>query len=148
MVKILTLSENHAALLAEMHVRIFSYQKWTKDDFLQIFKNPVAHGLLLLSEENPIGYMLWHKVAEEAEIITIGILPDFQNKDFGQKLFTAFESHCCENKLTKIFLDVAENNKAAIAFYQKQGFVFKDRRKAYYKIDADTVDALLGVKKI
>jgi ribosomal-protein-alanine N-acetyltransferase len=46
-------------------------------------------------------------------------------------------------KAQKIFLEVAEDNHAAFAFYTKTGFVITGKRAGYYKRIGGAVDALM-----
>lgn len=144
--QIIKLDITYADILAEMHPVIFPYQIWKAKDFIELFKQTVTRGLMILKEEMPLGYLVWHQIGVEVDIITIGILPSHRELGIAQKLYDAFEDDLRQQHITRITLDVAENNKAAISFYQKQGFRFNGSRPGYYKIGRNAVDALLGEK--
>ena len=66
------------------------------------------------------------------KLIRIGVVQNYQRKECGTKLTEALFSAMKERNVTAVHLTVAETNKPAIAFYQKIGFMQKERIQNYF----------------
>ena len=77
----------------------------------------------------------------EAEILTLAVHPEARRQGLARRLISAAIDHLA---VEKIFLEVAEDNHAAVALYQACGFAESGRRVNYYKnADGSRSDALL-----
>ena len=86
-----------------------------------------------------VGYVCFFQVKNEVEIIKIGVMKSYQGKNYGTHLITKIK----KLSIRKIFLEVSSLNKAAIKFYQKNGFKIIGVRKNYYTlIDNSKVNAI------
>ena len=81
----------------------------------------------------------------EYEILLIYVSSQFRKKGLGKKLLKKIEKN---TNLTKIHLEVSENNLVGIAFYKKMGFKKLYTRKDYFKYQNKRVDALVMSKII
>lgn len=70
---------------------------------------------------------------EEAEILTFGVSPGFQNKGIGNNLLDKALKDCANFEVKEIWLEVRESNYKAINFYQKNKFFFQYIRQNYYQ---------------
>jgi len=78
-----------ASILSRLHAEMFfgtGETGWSDTFFASTFASPVHQSLLLNTGEADIGFCLWTHVADEAEILTIGITPAFQKKGYGRNL--------------------------------------------------------------
>ncbi len=95
------------------------------------------------------GFILTRCAADEAELLTIAVDPDFQRMGVASLLICAAEKELKKNAVISFFLEVRCDNAAAIACYLKLGFEKIAVRKNYYiddsgsKIDADVFRMLL-----
>ena len=123
--------------LAHIHGEAFAPQRgWTAREFADLLKQP---SVVLFSR--PEGYALLRVVANEAELLTLAGRPTAQRKGVASDLMRAWLS---KTDAKRAFLEVAEDNGAAKALYQRHGFEVSGRRKAYYKrSDGVAVDAVL-----
>lgn len=126
----------------------------------EMFKDWSVSGLKDLLDKNHIESLTLHEngcltafiivsyVAPEAEIIAFGVSPDQRGKGYATQLFEAMVSRLNKKGLKRMFLDVAEYNQGALAFYKKQGFEVLNRRKGYYSHyqNYQDVDALVMAK--
>ena len=80
----------------------------------------------------------------EYEIHLIYVIKKFRDKGLGSKLINQIEENC--NNLTKIHLEVAENNLKGILFYKSMGFKKIYTRKNYYSDQDKKTDAFLMTK--
>ena len=136
-------------LLATLHGQVFisEEQVWTSGSFAELLTMSGARAWLAITSQDgqdaPAGFALVRFVAEEAEIITIGVVPQYQRQGVAQALLSGvFE--LSRKAGADILLEVGANNEAAIKLYLKNGFVEAGRRKNYYKRqDGNWIDALI-----
>lgn len=81
-----------------------------------------------------IGFSLFYMVPEDqlAHLLKIIIKPDFRGQNDSQKLWQISEDHFNSQAITRIILEVAEDNPTAIKFYEKLGFTSLNLIKGYY----------------
>jgi len=96
-----------------------------------------------------LSFILWREVAGEAEILTLVVDPSFQRKGLGQLLLNDLFEQLKEKGISKLFLEVAEDNESAKSFYIKNGFQVIGKRPNYYERPGHTfVDGLNLLKNI
>lgn len=86
------------------------------------------------------GMILARTVMDEAEILTLAVLPDARHQGVGRDLLQAAMRQAAGTDARTMFLEVAEDNDAARRLYASQGFTEVGRRKRYY---ANGDDALV-----
>ena len=69
---------------------------------------------------------------DTADILNIGIDPDFKRQGYGTGLINHLIKELRNRNICKILLEVRTGNKSAIQFYKKQGFEKLYVRKNYY----------------
>ena len=89
------------------------------------------------------GYLLATMIDDEAEILSIGVTPDRQRQGVGKRLLQRFFEHGTSQNMTRIVLEVAEDNVPAVRLYRDFGFVEFGRRKGYYKQGNWKIDAIM-----
>lgn len=124
--------------LADLHAQCFPHKPWTASEFADLKKS----GCEIIASEN--GFIVWRVVADEAELISIGVAPSARKTGIGSAMLAIMTSDAKKNGAKKIFLEVAENNTAARALYDNNGFVAVGRRPKYY----DGIDAIIMEKQI
>lgn len=124
--------------LANLHQKCFPNKPWSADDFRDL-KNS---GCEIIMSEN--GFIVYRIAADEAEIITIGVNPDFRRQGIAAAMVGIIEKTLKNQGIKKIFLEVASNNIPAQKLYENSGFVRVGLRPKYY----DGVDAILMSKNI
>ncbi len=103
----------------------------------------VADGLFLRPGAKPSGFALSRIVLDEAEIITIAILPEALGKGYAGPLLAHHLDGLSRQGVRKVHLEVEEGNAPAISLYRRAGFRETGRREAYYqKADGSRVSAL------
>ena len=83
---------------------------------------------------------------DHVHIMTIGVEPAHQRTGIGQCLMATLVDRARELGAASVLLEVAVNNLAAIAMYERAGFVQIGLRKRYYQpedVDAYTMQFLL-----
>lgn len=124
--------------LADLHKLCFPDKPWSADDFGDLKKS----GCEIIASQN--GFIVYRVVADEAEIITIGVAPNARRGGIADAMLAIMERDVKKSGATTIFLEVAETNAAARALYCKNGYTAVGTRPKYY----DGVDAILMKKQI
>ncbi len=124
--------------LANLHQKCFPNKPWSADDFRDL-KNS---GCEIIMSEN--GFIVYRIAVDEAEIITIGVNPDFRHQGIASAMVGIIEKTLKNQGVKKIFLEVASNNTPARKLYENSGFIQVGLRPKYY----DGMDAILMSKDI
>lgn len=140
-----TLKVEDAAAVAELEHQTYS-DAWSEKSVMETIDNPNTLCLAAEKSGKIIGYLLVYTAVDEAEIARITTLKEVRRQGVASSLFDALEQYCKEHKLTKILLDVRENNTAARAFYEKYGFAVDGVRPGFY--DDPKEDAVLMSKEV
>lgn len=123
--------------LAQIHSTAFTVSRpWGAQEFETLLNNPHTH-----LYARPEGFALVQVIAGEAELLTIAVQPDFQGQGIGQSLMADWLKTV---DATEAFLEVAQDNAAAIHLYQSYGFAEVARRNSYYARKSNIyVDAIV-----
>ncbi len=124
-----------AEMLSEIHRLSFqddSQQIWSPEAMETLLQGPDTHVMVVSQQQQPIGFLMWRRMIDEAEILTICILPIHRAKGAASQLLQQFYRNTKENGIRHIFLEVNENNRAALKLYEKKGFASVGQRKKYY----------------
>ncbi|MBY0292370.1 MAG: GNAT family N-acetyltransferase [Alphaproteobacteria bacterium] len=116
---------------AQLHQSAF-FKGWGESDFQEFLQNPLICGLKIEKNDELSGYILWREIGEEAEILTLVVASSFQRQGVGTYLLTTLCEYLVQKRITKLFLEVAEDNIHGKTFYIKNGFVFLNIRPQYY----------------
>jgi len=127
----------HAEALAALHAAAFAPdERWPAETFAAHLALPGVFGFVSADA----GMVLARVAADEAEILTIAVIPAARRAGRGRALLRAAEAHAEAGGARKMFLEVAHGNIAARALYAAAGYREVGRRKTYYP---DGADALL-----
>ncbi len=148
-VSLLWIEADGAEELAAMHDVLFD-PSWKSEAMLSLLEHPGSTALIckvrpsLDAEPEPAGFAMGQLAADEAEILTIGVLPPFQKSGLGRRLVKGLSTALANAGAERLFLEVAADNPAAIALYESEGFKQVGRRPAYYeRAGTSPVDALV-----
>ena len=90
-----------------------------------------------------LGLALGRVAAEEAEVLTLGVCPAARRLGLGRALIDAMVARTLALGARRVFLEVAEDNKAARSLYAAAGFREVGCRPAYYRRATRSVDAVI-----
>lgn len=114
--------------LARLHARAFSATRtWTAQEFAELLDHPGTY-----VEGDKDSFILIRTVADEAEVLTLVTDPTLRRQGRGRATLTKGETTAQELGATTMFLEVAEDNKAALALYAASGYQKVGRRPGYY----------------
>lgn len=96
---------------------------------------------VIKTDEEILAYAILYDTLDSLDLFEIAVKRNYKNKGLGMKLLGAvFDKY--KNK--DIFLEVNEDNKNALSFYCKNGFIKISIRKNYYK---NNKNAIIMVRK-
>ncbi len=122
--------------LENLHKLCFPNKPWSATDFADLKKS----GCDIIASQN--GFIVWRVVADEAEIITVGVHPNARRIGIASAMLVLAENDAKKRGAKKIFLEVAENNTPARVMYKNNGYTQIGVRPKYY----DGIDAILMEK--
>jgi len=129
--------ENRLALLEAL---AFGGKSWGADSIKASF---VASRVTVLfggrEEIAPEGFVLWRNLGEDAEILTIGVVPAARGLGLGAALLAAAIDGARAEGAARMLLEVGDENTAARALYDRAGFRRIGARKRYYRDGGDAM---------
>lgn len=105
---------------------------WTADEFTNLLASPGCFGVMLIVNEQPGGFAVVRVAADEAELLTLGVVPTVRRRGGASRLLSAVTHRCRRRGAQRIFLEVAEDNVPAQRLYETHGFVTVGRRDNYF----------------
>lgn len=132
--------------IAELENLLFADSPWPWKEFEhELHENPFA--ILLVDEEEGrvVGYLDYWILYEQAQVATIGVDPEYQNRGIGSALLSYAEKDAADQGCETFSLEVRVSNAKARHLYEKHGFIQVNIRKGYYE---NGEDAYLMVKPI
>ena len=93
-------------------------------------RNTLTYGLIV--EQQLIGYALALVALESADLLNIGIHPNYKRQGFGGTLLVHLLTELKQAAVNALILEVRVENHIAINFYEKQGFKGIGIREKYY----------------
>lgn len=138
-----------AALFAAVHQASFAGEVtafWDETDFVALLDMKHGTGLVGMKQgsDQPEGIILYRVATDEAEIVTLGILPRSRRSGLASFLLGEMFREISELAVRAVFLEVAVNNAAARKLYYKIGFRNAGLRKDYFlRPGGSAIDALI-----
>ena len=141
----------HRAELAEALVKLeeacFTVP-WSLPSLKQTLALPSV--VCLVSEQltrpaQTVGYALLFEPLGDAELLRMGVAPQFRGQGLGKELLAHYVKRARELRVERIWLEVRDHNQAARALYQALGFEDVGRRRGYYEDGTDAVTMVLAL---
>lgn len=131
------LNVKDASPMAQIHKESF-FQGWPASDM-----EAHIHKDLCFGRGRPLeGFIILRSSANQAEILTLAVAPQFRRQGLAREVLEIAETELIELGVETLFLEVAEDNEPAIAFYKNSQFSPIGRRPAYYRRAKGRVAAL------
>lgn len=113
-------------------------EAWSAPQVLGSFATGIAWARLAEADGEPVGFTLCRRVGPEAELLLIGVPPEWRGKGYGTELLLAARHDAQLRGADSLFLEVREDNNSALGLYRRGGFVAIGRRRDYYRGPGDT----------
>jgi ribosomal-protein-alanine N-acetyltransferase len=129
-----SIDPSRAADCAVLHSHGFAHP-WSAEELDQLLgaKETLCDGAFDGKAEVLLGFIISRIAADEAEILTIVVDPAQRKLGIGAKLLAAHLTNLAVARVKTLFLEVDQNNAAALALYRRFGFRQVGERKAYYR---------------
>lgn len=123
--------------LAAIHQAAFA-PGWTSAAMTALLRNG-ARGWIADGNMQPIGFVLVRGAADEAEVLSLAVLPGARRNGLGAALLDTACKGMAHKGVKKMFLDVSEANDGARKLYEQAGFIRTGVRPHYYEDGAAAV---------
>jgi ribosomal-protein-alanine acetyltransferase len=135
--------------LARIHAQSF-FRGWPTEEFASFLADRNCPVYVACDARRRIaGFALIRTVADEAELLSIAVEPRWRGKGVGRALMDAVFADLMLSPARRMFLEVDEQNHAAIRLYEKLGFSTISARKGYYsRADGSAATALVMARDL
>ncbi len=114
--------------MAAIHGKCFTHPRpWSAQEFTDL----LASDTVFMCKAAQ-GFALGRVAGPEVELLTIAVDPNYHRQGIARALMDVFEKCAIKKGAKEAFLEVAEDNTAAIALYKAFGFTQEGLRKDYY----------------
>jgi ribosomal protein S18 acetylase RimI-like enzyme len=142
----------HACLDAVARERKFlaQFQAPPKERIRALVSETIANGTAQFVAVDGSSVVGWCDIfpasagaAKHCGSLGMGLLPAYRGRGIGRALIEAAVAHARANGLTRIELEVREDNSRAIELYAGSGFVEEGRKKKSRCVDGQYYDTIL-----
>ena len=124
----------YAQVLADMHATAFPpEERWDAKAVAEMLAMPGPFGWIAEAD----GFIIARVAGDEAEILTLAVLPDRRRIGLGATLLAEAMREAAARGAQAVLLEVAEPNAAARALYAGFGFQEVGQRRHYYPDGSD-----------
>lgn len=117
-------------------------EAWTAQQCLGLLGMPGIWLTIARLGGDAAGFALGRAVADEAELLLIGVSPDYRRQGIGKALLDDTRNRAKGLGAARLHLEVRHGNPA-VELYNQAGFVQAGRRREYYRgADGSVFDAL------
>ncbi len=123
--------------IVQVEKEAFPLSAWGADVIADALQADYCHFLVSVVNDEIIGCAGMNLLYEAAEILTLGVRTAYRRQGYGQELLTGIIDLAKAKGALMISLEARVSNQAAIALYEKNGFVRVAIRKQYYENNED-----------
>lgn len=128
--------------LLQLDRRLF-FEPWSERAFRDALGNGRYYAQGAWGAQQLVGYLIGAVVADEAELLQIGVAPEQRRRGIAAALLGDYLAWLRAREVVALHLEVRESATAAQAFYRRAGFDAVGRRRGYYPSEAGREDGLL-----
>ncbi len=126
--------------VAEVEKKCFPVP-WSRESFWREASNENTLYLLILNDDEIIGYAGTWISFEEAQITNVAVVPEYRGNGNGRALMEELIRRVKEKGVTAMTLEVRPSNAVALGLYESLGFKDYGRRPKYYSDNGE--DAII-----
>ena len=120
-----------AAAIAALHAASF-HRGWSEQEVDGLLIDPSVLTLRAMAGRTLAGFIMARMVVDEAEILSVAVARAWQGRGLARQLLTLSMRRLAGLGARTIFLEVSEDNEAALALYKRAGFHQVSHRENYY----------------
>ena len=118
---------------------------WSKQGFMDALQKTDAYYIVAVTDDRVVGYCGAYGVCDEADINQVAVTGNYRRSGIGERMVRQLLDGLKERGYLYTTLEVRKSNTAAIALYEKLGFVSEGIRKNFY--EKPTEDAIIMWKR-
>ena len=123
-------------ILSEIHAGGFR-RGWSGAEIEALIVQPGVHTLIAdyrpaIGRTVAAGFCLYRIAADEAEVLSIAVLPNCRRRGVARRLLEETLRHLYREGVKTLHLEVEEENEAAMRLYRRLEFTQSGERPAYY----------------
>lgn len=127
------MEERHLAALAALEQACFS-EPWSENALREELNNPTAVFTVAETMDKTVcGYLGMHDAAGEGFLANLAVADSARRQGVASWLLAYAEAEGRRRKMTRLTLEVRAGNRAAVALYEKAGFVKDGVRPHFYR---------------
>jgi len=125
--------------LVEIENAAFSGDRLSRRALRRLMASSSAALILAQEERRIVGcaVVLFRRGTKSARLYSIAVDPAFTGKGIGARLLYAVEAEARSRDRSLMSLEVRADNAAAIALYEKAGYMLLQRKSGYYEDGED-----------
>ncbi|RBP02681.1 ribosomal-protein-alanine N-acetyltransferase [Roseiarcus fermentans] len=128
------LRSDKAEACAALHAEGFAHP-WSEEEVARLIADPSTISMAAL---DPIygtvrGFAIVRLAADESEVLTIAVAASWRGWGIGRAILSDVLRQAADAGARAMFLEVAEDNAAALTLYRRLGFVQVGERPGYYR---------------
>lgn len=144
------LRRGDSAALSTLHREDF-VRPWSAGEFVALLGQEPVFGYSARESGRPnagmAGFVLARLAAGEAEILSVAVARTCRRLGLGRQLMEAVLRELHKQRAEALFLEVDENNAAAIALYRRLGFHDVGKRPGYYATETGRKSGALIMRR-
>ncbi len=149
---VVAMTRTHIDALMPYEREMFGTEAWTVSSYrAELADTRLRHYVAAESRAGDLlGWAGIMVVGDTAEVLTVGVVPAARRAGIARGLLANLIAEARRRNATEVFLEVRDDNLAAIALYQSEAFERVGVRRGYYdggRVDAVTMrrDLTVGV---
>ncbi|GAA0791483.1 ribosomal protein S18-alanine N-acetyltransferase [Marinobacterium sediminicola] len=143
MTELRPLTDNDLAAVQQLDLLCFEGDAFASGWWHKAVSGQGAFASVAWQDDRLLGYCLFSRVLDEAELLRIAIAPDARQRGLGARLLSHAETALRESGTAQLFLEVRLSNQPAQQLYRRAGWQQSGRRKDYYPLADGREDALI-----
>jgi [ribosomal protein S18]-alanine N-acetyltransferase len=122
--------------LSEIHASAFR-RGWSGAEFEALLGQTGVHALIAhyrntFGWRTAAGFILYRLIEDEAEILTVAVVPECRRRGVGRQLLEESLRHLYREGARSTHLEVEDSNIGAIGLYRHMDFRESGKREGYY----------------
>jgi len=122
-----------AAQASEVLLAAREAASWSSHGLTEFITLPGVVALISARAGKPTGFVLGRMTVDEAEVLNLAVRAECRRQGEGRALLKELLRRFAESGVSRVFLEVRESNRGAMAFYEREGFRRTGRREGYYQ---------------
>lgn len=107
---------------------------WRKETVAHDLRQPLSRYLVAEIENEVVAFACFWFVADEAQLVNVGVHPDFRRLGIAKELIQKGIEKGLEEAMETLYLEVRVSNLPAQTLYKKLGLEILTRRKEVYDL--------------